>query len=130
MAWQDLPERHVSADPGIVRAHRHAAVPAARPFPRGAVGSHDGRGGSGDHAIGRSEEVSPRRPVRFAPGQGRPLWVVPTGGGVDDCAAVTRSRPGSGREAGSGRPAARPSRVVADQGRATRCDKTATSYRA
>ncbi|MFB9502322.1 IS5 family transposase [Saccharothrix mutabilis subsp. capreolus] len=105
-------DREVSVDSSIVRAHQHAhaAVPAARPRPRWAVGSCGG----------------PTTRIHLAcDGHGPPLSIVLSGGNVNDCTQFTQVMAGIAfRRPRPGRPATRPSRVIADKGYSTKVIRT------
>ncbi|QKV76040.1 IS5 family transposase [Amycolatopsis sp. Hca4] len=115
-------DREVSVDSSIVRAHQHAAGA------RRATASHTGgerilrrANEPGDHAIGRSRG-GPTTKIHLAcDGHGRPLSIVLTGGNVNDCTQFIQVMAGiEFRRPGPGRPATRPSRVLADKGYSSR----------
>ncbi|MFJ9786738.1 IS5 family transposase [Amycolatopsis sp. NPDC101161] len=111
-------DREVSLDSSIVRAHQHAA--GARRVPvshTGASGSCGGQSEPGDHAIGRSRGGLTTKIHLACDGHGRTLSVVLTGGNVNDRTQFTTVMAGvEFRRRGPGRPASRPSSVLADKG--------------
>lgn len=92
---------------------------------QGVSDSCDGHTEPSDHAIGRSRGGLTTTIHLACDGHGRPLSVVLTGGNVNDCTMFTRVIDQIRfRQPGPGRPATRPSRVLADKGYSTRAIRT------